>query len=77
MHTTAPRRDTAGTLAVRFKRTWNSYMTGDCATFPANMAVNLVARGLAERVNILTGPNVRAPEGAELALRAPGPMVTK
>jgi hypothetical protein len=58
-------------LAVRFLSRWQNYFRGDVATFPARMAMGLVARGKAERVNIapLDAP---IPEGAVWATRPPG-----
>jgi|HubBroStandDraft_3_1064219.scaffolds.fasta_scaffold00005_43 hypothetical protein len=38
-------------LAVRFVKTWNSYMAGDVATFPPAIARRLVARRYAEAIN--------------------------
>ena len=58
----------AGSLAVRFVRRWNNYFTGDVATFPARMSQQLVAKGVAEAVNI--APREQSiPVGAEFAMR--------
>ena len=58
-------------LAVRFLSRWQNYFRGDVATFPARMAVGLVARGKAERVNIAP-IDAPLPEGAVFATRPPG-----
>lgn len=58
-------------LAVRFLRSWGVYFRGDPASFPTRMAMRLVERGIAERVNIAP-PGAEAPEGAQWALRPPG-----
>jgi hypothetical protein len=58
-------------LAVRFTGRWQNYFRGDVATFPARMAVGLVARGKAERVNIAPF-DAPIPEGAVWATRPPG-----
>ena len=50
---------------------WQNYFRGDVATFPARMAVGLVARGKAERVNIAP-IDAPLPEGAVFATRPPG-----
>jgi hypothetical protein len=58
-------------LAVRFLSQWQSYFRGDVASFPTRMAMRLVERGKAERVNIAK-PDQEPPEGATWALRPPG-----
>jgi hypothetical protein len=62
------------THAVRFVRTWQSYMPGDVATFPVAIARRLVAAGRGERVNVMVeDENNPAPPDAEWATRLPLP----
>jgi hypothetical protein len=68
----APRPISTVSHAVRFIRTWQSYMPGDVATFPGPISRRLVAAGRAERVNLaIEDENNPAPEGAEWATRMP------
>lgn len=56
--------------AVRFLSQWQNYFRGDVASFPQRMAMRLVERGKAERVNIAE-PGQVPPENAQWTLRSP------
>jgi hypothetical protein len=67
-------REAGVAYAVRFVRTFQMYMAGDVATFPAAIARRLVAAGRAERVNLMEDDDEHpAPEDAEWALRGVQP----
>lgn len=70
----APQTPSGMTHAVRFVRTWQTYMPGDVATFPVAIARRLVAAGRGERVNIMVEDEEHpAPPDAEWATRIPLP----
>jgi hypothetical protein len=73
-HLVRPNRESGVSYNVRFIRTFQMYMAGDCAVFPAAMARRLIAAGRAERIEVnLEDEQHPAPADAEWALRLPLP----